>query len=662
MAYGLRYYGEFKDRFNNTVRIEIDKKDYSGAASEMIFAADPGTISYPGTDTDVFKSIFGSELKINLISETDFQYTELSTSDARGFKIRKKIGGVTKWTGWILPDLYSEPYTAAPYTVSISARCGLGELKELDVPEEIQNIYDPNTTSPDTSRSNWVSIFALIYYAISKTETSLPIQENLNIYPSTETSNPQDSPLLQTYINLEWYAEKNLYEAVEDVLRAFLARIYQEDGKWKIRRIIERVYTLREYTVGFGTIYTDPETGLPVAGLRITSFSYTEDQSTTLEIGKPVQRYPIGGGANLDILPAWKGYTVISQRFLRDSIFANHDFTQGDGLEGWTYESDGGTISKVTGGGLRITRKLKVSQKFEVDNGTYTLEGNEYYQRLFLGFKYKLNSELIGDQTVNVIIKIVTSGANIYYLSSEIDEATGYYKWKTSQKEIKFGESTDIAEVSIVSDTIPASGTLEVSIINTCPYAPANEYQPELTSIGYIYPATLLIDQDGGFATEVNNNFTINSNNIYKPDDVEQLVSTLPDINNNQLIYKGGFRTFGEVPVYKWVKANDATELTLLQHNSIDIGRQKNKPQYKLSLPILSEDVNFSSNIVDVQVLPKEYISMKYERNLRSGISKATYVEIGTYSGAPWILEDGTWNDQGIWIDGETWNDEDPIP
>lgn len=146
MAYGLRYYGEFKDRFNNTVRIEIDKKDYSGAASEMIFAADPGTISYPGTDTDVFKSIFGSELKINLISETDFQYTELSTSDARGFKIRKKIGGVTKWTGWILPDLYSEPYTAAPYTVSISARCGLGELKELDVPDEIQNIYDPNTT------------------------------------------------------------------------------------------------------------------------------------------------------------------------------------------------------------------------------------------------------------------------------------------------------------------------------------------------------------------------------------------------------------------------------------------------------------------------------------------------------------------------------------
>jgi hypothetical protein len=31
--------------------------------------------------------------------------------------------------------------------------------------------------------------------------------------------------------------------------------------------------------------------------------------------------------------------------------------------------------------------------------------------------------------------------------------------------------------------------------------------------------------------------------------------------------------------------------------------------------------------------------------------------EIGAWSGAPWILEDGTWNDNGIWIDGEVWND-----
>lgn len=31
-------------------------------------------------------------------------------------------------------------------------------------------------------------------------------------------------------------------------------------------------------------------------------------------------------------------------------------------------------------------------------------------------------------------------------------------------------------------------------------------------------------------------------------------------------------------------------------------------------------------------------------------------VEIGDPA-AVWILENGTWNDDGIWIDSETWND-----
>jgi hypothetical protein len=35
-----------------------------------------------------------------------------------------------------------------------------------------------------------------------------------------------------------------------------------------------------------------------------------------------------------------------------------------------------------------------------------------------------------------------------------------------------------------------------------------------------------------------------------------------------------------------------------------------------------------------------------------------TWHEIGIAPEAPWILDNGTWNDEGIWVDGEVWNDE----
>ena len=98
-------------------------------------------------------------------------------------------------------------------------------------------------------------------------------------------------------------------------------------------------------------------------------------------------------------------------------------------------------------------------------------------------------------------------------------------------------------------------------------------------------------------------------------------------------------------------------ELTLEDYNAFYY-----QPQFKLSLPILSENIKFDSSIVDYQVLPKKYVCNSAKIDVRQGIFNGTFIEFGAWEGADWILKDGTWNDDGVWQDDELWYDSDPTP
>lgn len=81
-------------------------------------------------------------------------------------------------------------------------------------------------------------------------------------------------------------------------------------------------------------------------------------------------------------------------------------------------------------------------------------------------------------------------------------------------------------------------------------------------------------------------------------------------------------------------------------------------PQWVLTMPILSDGIQFDSNIVDLEVNTKKYLTVSADWDLAAGVFSGTFAESDTAEvGSEWLLAGGVWNDLGIWLDDEEWED-----
>jgi len=720
MNYGNIYRGEFADMYNRSILVIIYKKNYTGGASKMKLGANPLQLSYPGDDNNILHPIFGSELKINILSETDFQYLQLYSSDAREYKVKVFTDGVKTWQGWLLPDLYTEPYVAPPYVVSVSARCGLGELKELQTPATLRNSITFNVTETDTG---FIEPLMIIYRGLQQISDITTISENINIMPS-DNDEDYTSPLTHTKVYLNEYQGMTWYETIEDILRAFNARIYLCDGVWRIRRVWESEEVIRTYTFDDNGERT------------VISIDTSQSVASAKLIGKPQNRHHISGSAHLDILPATKKYTIINKFTLRENLLINGDFTTvSDPIirriwvsqaltdtekiypvrDGWTivegqrrFYDDNRHInpddptSPIRMPWMYLIRRLidetyvlfvedvflgfnadkenrylsRIYQEMAVFNNPE--EFDDIYQRLELKFKAAIISTKDKDNNFSVRIKYTGYNSEGVFKTYYLIDGKTRHEWTEFEDTIKYtleitmGEPNNYVDmvykdIYIVSDVMTltnarielmfinshtesyrSAATMVISDVRTCLISTetdADDYQEF-----YRYPEDIFL------------NFTVNDENVKVEKDITLRTGDLPDEPNNTIIWEGGLRFPSNIATKLWHEKGETTELPLETLNSLRYGDNKLIPQFKLSLQILSNDITFENNIVDYQVLPKEYICNTLSYDFRNCIAGGTYIEIGIWNGSDWILEDGTWNDQGIWIDGETWNDEDPTP
>ena len=131
----------------------------------------------------------------------------------------------------------------------------------------------------------------------------------------------------------------------------------------------------------------------------------------------------------------------------------------------------------------------------------------------------------------------------------------------------------------------------------------------------------------------------------------------MPEVTNNSKIWEYGYRTSDGV-TSEWHERGDSNTYSLLELIGKDYEAIYKLPQFKLTLPILSQNIKFDSCIVDYQVLPKKYVCASCEIDYRTNIFSGSFMEFGAWENALWILEDGAWNDNGIWVDDATWKDD----
>jgi len=493
--------------------------------------------------------------------------------------------------------------------------------------------------------------------------------------------------------------EQSIEKVFEDILKTFGARIYQQNGEWWIVRVDEfrEELTCRKWTVN-----------RPVNN----SFVLSETKLTTFLVGKPSYSSSTGGlivnnSPSLDILPAWKEFNIIQELKKKESIFKNSFFEDWENdylpnttgrlqtsffIKDWIepYEgfakrhidSEGNSFVQLepeyTGLGLKqiisdvenldlyaIKQKLKFKFEFDIIQTVFQTTGAISYETKIetakfaimikiegLPFDYYLVPDTTSDygfswSTTREIIEVGNIDVS-YYGGRYNRNGRVNFDWKT----FEFVAPGFKSDGDLIIEILPAYRDIWTNVTSTKNIRlRLNEVSCKIVDINKIE-----------FSEESKINTVVNSNNIYKPDDIEVLLGDLQDIPNNIHIWSNFLAKDDGDHTVDWKEKGGTTKLPILNILANDIVKRVGKPQFKLSVPILSPVIEFDSCIVDFLVplvSGKKYLCNSASKNYQTGIFQGEYIEFSEWENLIWILAEGTWNDYGVWLDTETWNDDD---
>lgn len=185
-------------------------------------------LSWSGTDRKDDLGIVGSNLVFDLAhrEKTDAKFIKFFTGNEIRFKaeLRKQSDDGLVWTGFLVPDTYSEPYTNGVTFVQMTATCGLGRLKGKYLPESFYR--------------DEKSVIQIIAEVLKLTGLSLPIHFN----PAIENSVQKDYNLiyLDTALYLDKKKKKDAYVILEELMADMLCVCYQADAVWNIEGLNQR--------------------------------------------------------------------------------------------------------------------------------------------------------------------------------------------------------------------------------------------------------------------------------------------------------------------------------------------------------------------------------------------------------------------------------------
>ncbi len=237
MAFNLRYYGNFRSKKKDQFwRVEISQKDYQGAAEEILLTAEPLTVTWEKQGDDFYETVKASEANCSIFCTEQFKFTELFTQRTRILRMDIFRNTVHYWRGYVIPDNYSEAFSAPPYHVDVKAVDGFANLDNVP--------FLDSTGKQFTGRK---SLLQCISLCVSSLELDLVLSDWFDVYP--EGADEGVSALGQIYLNMPDLYLANPDPTMRDVLdiclQPFGGQIFQSNGAINIRRIIALKDTVR---------------------------------------------------------------------------------------------------------------------------------------------------------------------------------------------------------------------------------------------------------------------------------------------------------------------------------------------------------------------------------------------------------------------------------
>lgn len=200
--YGLRLYFQFVNVHNQTCRIEIYEKLYSGTSEEMVMGLPAFTLTMDNADATLDSPILKTVATLPIKNTGTFNYDSFFTPDATKFKVLFKINGATEWSGYITPDSF-ERELAYHNEVVLKVRDNLGYLNDL-----------PFDLAGRTS-----SIANIITTALNRISATFGITSRYNIQDSDNTN------VLAGVVRLSKLREGTWGEALNELLKSIGAQL-----------------------------------------------------------------------------------------------------------------------------------------------------------------------------------------------------------------------------------------------------------------------------------------------------------------------------------------------------------------------------------------------------------------------------------------------------
>ena len=328
--FGLKYYAELRSKYKGVLwRVEISERGgYTGPSEEMAFdGGTPLQITWEKRGDEFYVPVKASEATINILCKENFHYLALFTSDPRYFRVSIFRNRQLYWRGYITSDLYSENFTAPPYTVTIKAVDGFNLLSSIPFRDLVH-----------IGIAGRRSLWELLSSCIDLLELDLDTADWMDLY--AEGMDENASPLRQTYIDLErlyYVYEKPTYrDILELCLRPFAGQIFQSNGALHIRRAVSLYRTARP--VNFYRVGTEHPVGRLVAGSGLRLVIHTGAQVVTSAARERIDDMWTGdlhieGSSTLDIVPALRKVSVDVKNKSLDNLIARIGFYDPDA---WT--------------------------------------------------------------------------------------------------------------------------------------------------------------------------------------------------------------------------------------------------------------------------------------------------------------------------------------
>lgn len=214
-GYALRYYKSY-DLNGHKVKLDIYQKypavEYAPAPMEIGRVLQGLSLNVQGDQDDIISPIVKTSLSMTFADAPGIEagkktgdWEEFYTPDSTGYKVLLYIDGSIYWSGYITPDSFEEDLEYHG-SVTIVARDNIGHLQDFQFDAEVN--YETMISVKEIIEGAWGKVNCLLSLSYASGEDV--------VWPTCE-----GYTALDCLVNIEAFADKNWYEALEAVLDSF---------------------------------------------------------------------------------------------------------------------------------------------------------------------------------------------------------------------------------------------------------------------------------------------------------------------------------------------------------------------------------------------------------------------------------------------------------